>query len=168
MRTADPSADGRRSAAIFASVELPSAGVISSRRPRGDTLLSICDARAHYLLTARVLPTSISTDRIVSGTGLYASVGLSSVRSSSVCLSVPSGRRTPLLQVCCCGPGGQEIPIACWTADARRANAGSATLSAYSAAEHRHRLTFLLSSSALSDSYRLSAVTSGVTITAVS
>jgi len=29
----------------------------------------------------------------------------------SVCLSVPSGRRTPLLQVCCCGPGGQEISI---------------------------------------------------------
>jgi len=34
----DPSADGRRSAAIFATVELPSAGGISSRRPRGDTL----------------------------------------------------------------------------------------------------------------------------------
>jgi len=33
VRTADPSADGRRSAAIFAAVELPSAGGISSRRP---------------------------------------------------------------------------------------------------------------------------------------
>jgi len=40
QRCADPSADGRRSAAIFATVELPSAGGdISFRRPRGDTLL---------------------------------------------------------------------------------------------------------------------------------
>jgi len=38
VRTADPSADGRRSAAIFATVELPSTGGISSRSPRGDTL----------------------------------------------------------------------------------------------------------------------------------
>ena len=40
----------------------------------------------------------------------------------------------PLLQSCCCGPGGQEIPVDCCTAGAqlqRRANAGSATLSAY-------------------------------------
>ena len=39
----------------------------------------------------------------------------------------------PLLQVCCCGPGGQEIWIDCCTAGAqqqRRANAGSATLPA--------------------------------------
>jgi len=70
---------------------------------------------------------------------------LSAVRPSVrpyVCLSVPSGRRTPLLRVCCCGPGGQEISIDCCTAGgpavssnraaARRAaaNAGSATLSA--------------------------------------
>ena len=31
MRTADPSADGRRSAAIFAAVEVPSAGCIPDR-----------------------------------------------------------------------------------------------------------------------------------------
>ena len=47
----------------------------------------------------------------------------------SVCMSVPSGVCTPLLQVCCCGPGWAE------TIDRllqqRRANAGSATLSAY-------------------------------------
>ena len=35
VRTADLSADGRRSAAIFATDELPSAGGISSRRPQG-------------------------------------------------------------------------------------------------------------------------------------
>jgi len=87
VRTADPSADGRRSAAIFASVELPSAGVISSRRPRGDTLLSICDARAHYLLTARILLTSISTDRIVSGTRSIC-ICRAFMRPFVVCLSV--------------------------------------------------------------------------------
>jgi len=39
MRTADPSADGRRSAKIFAIVELLSAGDISFRPlPPGDTL----------------------------------------------------------------------------------------------------------------------------------
>jgi len=36
---------------------------------------------------------------------VYAYVRRPSVRPS-VCLSVPSGRRTPLLQVCCCGLGG--------------------------------------------------------------
>jgi len=31
--------------------------------------------------------------------------------------SIPSfSRRTPLQQVCCCGPGGQEIAIDCCTA----------------------------------------------------
>ena len=39
MRTADPSADRRRSTAIFVTVEVPSAGGISSRRPRGDAFL---------------------------------------------------------------------------------------------------------------------------------
>jgi len=39
VRTADPSADGRRSAAIFATVEMPSVRGVSSRRPRHDTLL---------------------------------------------------------------------------------------------------------------------------------
>jgi len=42
--------------------------------------------------------------------------------------------RPPLLRVCCCGPGGQEISIDCCTADGqqqpRRSDAGSATLSA--------------------------------------
>jgi len=50
---------------------------------------------------------------------------------------IPSDRRTPLLQVCCCGPGWQEISIDCCTAGVMRlANAGSATLSAYVVAEH--------------------------------
>ena len=42
----------------------------------------------------------------------------------------------PLLQVCCCGPGGQEISIDCCSSGVRRANAGSAPLSAYVVAEH--------------------------------
>ena len=49
----------------------------------------------------------------------------------------PSVRRTPLLRVCCCGPGGQEISNGLltdrWSAAAapqRRPYAGSATLSA--------------------------------------
>ena len=67
---------------------------------------------------------------------------LSGIRPS-VCPSVQFGRRTRLLRICCCGPGGQEISIDCGTAGgpavssssrvaARRAaaNAGSATLSA--------------------------------------
>ena len=33
----------------------------------------------------------------------------------------------PLLQVCCCEPGGQEIWIDCCSSGVRRANAGSAT-----------------------------------------
>jgi len=37
----------------------------------------------------------------------------------------------PQLQVCCCGPGGQEISIGCCSSGVRRANAGSATSSAY-------------------------------------
>jgi len=56
----------------------------------------------------------------------------------SVRLSVTFASRTPLLRVCCCGPGKQEISIDCcqalsssraaaWRA---AANAGSATLSA--------------------------------------
>jgi len=35
-----------------------------------------------------------------------------------------------LLRVRCCGPGGQEISIDCFSSGVRRANAGSATLSA--------------------------------------
>jgi len=38
---------------------------------------------------------------------------------------------SPLLQVCCCGPGGQEILIDCCSSGVRRANSSSATLSAY-------------------------------------
>jgi len=37
----------------------------------------------------------------------------------------------PLLQVCCCGPGGQEISIHRYTGGVQWAYAGSATLSAY-------------------------------------
>jgi len=37
----------------------------------------------------------------------------------------------PLLHVCCCRLGGQEISIACCSSGMRRANAGSAKLSAY-------------------------------------
>ena len=36
-----------------------------------------------------------------------------------------------LLEVCCWGPGGQEISIDCCSSGVRRANADSATLSAY-------------------------------------
>ena len=46
----------------------------------------------------------------------------------SVCLSAPSVRRTPLLQVCCCAPGGQEMDQ---LRQQRHTNAGSDTLSAY-------------------------------------
>ena len=55
---------------------------------------------------------------------VYETVGRPSVRLSAclpVCLSVPScGRRTPLLRVCCCGPGGQEISITCCTTGAQQ------------------------------------------------
>jgi len=57
---------------------------------------------------------------------------LSGVRPS-VSLSVQFAGR-----VCCSAPGGQEILICCGgAAAARRANAGSATLSAGVEAEHR-------------------------------
>ena len=45
------------------------------------------------------------TARIACGAGSMKRYG----DRPSVCLSVPSGRRTPLLQVCCCGLGGQDI-----------------------------------------------------------
>ena len=69
---------------------------------------------------------------------VYETIGRPSV-CLSVRLSVPSlASRTRLVRVCCCAPGGQEIPIDCCTAlssscaAARRtaANAGSVTLSA--------------------------------------
>jgi len=46
----------------------------------------------------------------------------------SVCLSV---LHPLLLQVCCCGSGGHEISVDCRSSGGLRANAGSATLSAY-------------------------------------
>ena len=50
----------------------------------------------------------------------------------SVCVSQQGPTAAnPLLDVCCCGPGGQEISIDCCSSGVRRANAGSATLSAY-------------------------------------
>jgi len=86
------------------------------------------------------------TARIVRRAG---SMQLSGVRPS-VCPSVPLACRAPLVRVCCCGPGRQDISIDCCTAGgpevsssraaARRAaaNAASATLSANrNAAEHR-------------------------------
>ena len=63
---------------------------------------------------------------------------LSAVRPP-VCPSVPFGRRTSLLQVCCCGPGSQEIDRLLHRRRAggrsqpparETANAGSGTLSA--------------------------------------
>ena len=46
------------------------------------------------------------------------SMQLSGVRLS-VRLSVPSGRHTPLLQVCCCGPGGQDTSKDCCSGGGR-------------------------------------------------
>ena len=69
-----------------------------------------------YLLTflrinAIVLTRIITgTARIVCGTG---SMRLSDARPFRP--SVQSGRRTPLLRVCCCGPGGQQMSIDCPT-----------------------------------------------------
>ena len=37
----------------------------------------------------------------------------------------------PLLQVCCCGLGGQDVSFNCYSSGMRRANAGSASLAAY-------------------------------------
>jgi len=53
-----------------------------------------------------------------------------SVRQSLPAWAAPTAAN-PLLQVCCCGPGGQEISIDCCSSGGRRAKAGSATLSAY-------------------------------------
>ena len=50
---------------------------------------------------------------------------LSGIRPS-VCPSVQFGRRTRLLRICCCGPGGQEISIDCGTASRRRLAAAAA------------------------------------------
>ena len=56
-----------------------------------------------------------------------------------------SVRPSVLLQVCCCGPGRQEMSIDCSTAHSSLVcHAGSATLSAYVIAEHRLVLFLLL------------------------
>jgi len=52
------------------------------------------------------------------------------VRCPAGRLSVPTAAN-PLLQVCCCGPGGHGISINCCSSGVQLANAGSATLSAY-------------------------------------
>jgi len=56
----------------------------------------------------------------------------------SVCPSIWVTAANPLLQVCCCGPDGQEISIDCCSSGVRRTDAGSATLSA------EHRLVFFV------------------------
>jgi len=70
----------------------------------------------------------IGRARIVWGAGSMKRYGV----RLSVCLS-QHGRTAANteLQVCCCGPGGQEISIDCCSIGVRRANAGSSTLSAY-------------------------------------
>jgi len=67
---------------------------------------------------------------------VYETLLRPSVRPS-ICLLCPSVLSGPRKRVCCCGSGGQEISIDCCTAGVRRANAGSAALSAYVVAEHR-------------------------------
>ena len=65
---------------------------------------------------------------------VYSEQGLCNCQAS-VRLSVPSGRRTLLLEVCCCGPMlARDIDR---LQQRRRANAGSATLSAYVVTRHR-------------------------------
>jgi len=48
----------------------------------------------------------------------------------SVCLSVQSSRCTQMRRVCCCGPGGQEIPISCCTDGGPEVSSSSATAAA--------------------------------------
>ena len=65
----------------------------------------------------------------------------------SVCPSmahIPAAANPPL-QVCCCGPGGQETSNDCCSSGVRRANAGSATLSAY-VDSYGHRLVICIRS----------------------
>ena len=54
----------------------------------------------------------------------------------------------PLLQVCCCGPSQQELSIDCCSS--RWTNAGSATLSVYTVAEHTDLLGTMLMQNAAS------------------
>jgi len=73
------------------------------RRHRRHAIFSICSS-------------VICTARKVCGAG---SMQLSGVHPP-VRSSVPPGRRSPRLRVCCCGPGGQEISIHCCTAGAQQ------------------------------------------------
>jgi len=75
------------------------------------------------------LVTCIGTARIVCGAGSTKRYGVRPVRLSARFVSPIAAN--PMLQVCYCGPGGQEISIDCDSSGMRRANAGSATLSAY-------------------------------------
>jgi len=59
----------------------------------------------------------------------YAGRVYETLRCPFICPSVCPKASNPLLQVCCCGPGGQEIIHA--LLQQRRTNAGSAALSAY-------------------------------------
>jgi len=52
-------------------------------------------------------------------------------RCPSVRPSVCPTAANPPLQICCCGPGGQEKPIDRCSSGVRRENAGSGALSAY-------------------------------------
>jgi len=77
-----------------------------------------------FLLVLLALPTYYSKQGLCNGT-------------VSICLSGPTVEN-PLLQVCCCGPGGHEILIDCCTAGSQRqqhgmlrVNAGSVMFSAY-------------------------------------
>lgn len=63
-----------------------------------------------------------------------------SMKLSCIHPSVPSGRHTLLLGVCCCGTAGQEILIDCCMAGRQQqqsVNAGTATLAVTYIAEHR-------------------------------
>ena len=85
-----------------------------------------CGRMSNYFDRLFITLCVICTARIVCGAFLCngtASVRLSvclSVRLS-VCLSCCGpAAANPLLRVCCCGPGGQEISIDCRTAGARQ------------------------------------------------
>ena len=90
------------------------------------------DARYRWLITASCI-FYVKLDNAVSTAAPYwhclhsmRSRVYETVRWPSDC---PSTAANPLLQVCCCGPGGQEMSIDLLLQ--RHANAGSATLSAY-------------------------------------
>ena len=61
---------------------------------------------------------------------VYVTVQCLSILSVCLCQHGPTAANL-LLQVCCCGPGGQEILINGCSSGVQQANAGSATLSVY-------------------------------------